>query len=313
MKILKLTALYALLVLCFIACHQNAKQDIAVADKQLLYAASQKEELEKPIASGVSADSTMFAGNDQKQEENKNKIPGTHVSKNDPAAKPDWDKKIVKTANLDLEVKDYNVFNNTLHKNLQQFGAYIAQEEQNQSEYKIENTIVIKVPVEQFDAAVAQLTSGNEKLVEKKIISEDVTGEMIDTKSRMEAKKQVRLRYLDLLKQARNMEEILQVQNEINNIQEEIESASGRIGYLSHSSAFSTVNITFYQVLDINALNINEPSFLHKIREAFAQGTGLTGNILIGIISLWPVCLVMLIGWGFYRKWRISKIKTVKL
>ena len=82
------------------------------------------------------------------------------------------------------------------------------------------------------------------ELNEKKITSEDVTTEVIDTRSRLEAKKQVRLRYLDLLKQAKNMEEILSVQSEINGIQEQIESAAGRMEYLQHSSSFSTIHLT---------------------------------------------------------------------
>ena len=64
-----------------------------------------------------------------------------------------------------------------------------------------------------------------------KISTEDVTGEVVDTRARMEAKKQMRDRYLALLKQARNMKEILEVQTEINTIQEDIESASGRVGF----------------------------------------------------------------------------------
>jgi hypothetical protein len=45
----------------------------------------------------------------------------------------------------------------------------------------------------------------------------------------MEARKKVRDRYIELLKQAKNMSEVLQVQNEINNTQVEVEGAAGRI------------------------------------------------------------------------------------
>ena len=58
----------------------------------------------------------------------------------------------------------------------------------------------------------------------------------VDTRSRLEAKKQVRLRYLDFLKEAKNVEEILNVQSQINGIQEDIEAASGRLDYLNHAS-----------------------------------------------------------------------------
>ncbi len=37
------------------------------------------------------------------------------------------------------------------------------------------------------------------------------------------------------------MEDILQVQEEINEIQENIEAAAGRVHYLTHSAAYSTI------------------------------------------------------------------------
>src|ERR1700712_490867 len=52
-----------------------------------------------------------------------------------PAVAPvreDWDKKIIKTGNLTMEVKNYTAFNELLHNGVKQFGGYIAQEEQNQ-------------------------------------------------------------------------------------------------------------------------------------------------------------------------------------
>lgn len=119
---------------------------------------------------------------------------------------PDWDKKIIKTAFLKLEVKNFKVYSDIVHKAAKQYGGYIANEEQNQSEEKIESTISIKVPVEQFESAMSQLSANAEKIGEKKITTEDVTGEVVDTKSRLQAKEQMRLKYLEFLKQAKNME-----------------------------------------------------------------------------------------------------------
>lgn len=48
-----------------------------------------------------------------------------------PAANPDWDKKIIKTAHVTLELKDYTSYNNGIHTKLKAYGAYVAQEQQN--------------------------------------------------------------------------------------------------------------------------------------------------------------------------------------
>lgn len=231
-------------------------------------------------------------------------------SKNIEQTKVDWDKKIVKTGSLNVEVKNYNDFNSSLRQKIKQFGGYISQEEQSQTDYSIQNSAVIKIPVDQFDDAVSAFTNGVEKINEKKISSEDVTTEVVDTKSRMESKKQVRQRYLDLLKQAKNMDEILNVQNEINSTQEEIESAAGRIEYLTHSSTFSTINLTYSQILNATAQNPNNrPSFGIRFANAFKDGLHWVSELFIGLISIWPLMFLGAALFFVYKKIRIVKPK----
>lgn len=234
-------------------------------------------------------------------------------NQNDLPPKPiDWDKKIVKTANLNGEVKNYKTFSEQLREKVKKYGGYISREEQSESDYQIQNSVIIKVPVDQFENAVNDLMKDVSKLNEKNISSEDVTTQLVDGKSRLEAKKQVRLRYLDLLKQAKNMEEILTVQKEINNIQEDIELVNGRINTLSHESAMSTINFTFFQIIDANAKADNErqPDFLHKVKEAFANGWGWVGELFVGLISVWPLLVGIVLGIWFYKKRSVTKQNT---
>lgn len=224
------------------------------------------------------------------------------------ATQTDWDKKIVKTAFLNAEVKNFKSFHTAIREEVKALGGYIAKEEQSESDYKIENNLVIKVPVEQFDNALTQLSDQTEKINERRITSEDVTTQIVDTRSRMEAKKQVRLRYLDLLKQAKNMEEILNVQSQINGIQEQIESAAGRLTYLGHSSTYSTINLTYYQVLNATAVD-NSPSFVKQLASAFSIGLEWMSRLFIGLVSIWPFLLLLSVVFIVYKKTRPRKSK----
>lgn len=289
--------------LLFIACDSNNSSkdktisDIILAEKPADNISDYKpEEFE---AGFFSPDSTA------KQEQN-DKFQQKQPPATKPVPNPEWDKKIIKTADLNMEVKDYNIFYNSLRQSIRDLGGYVAQEEQQQSEYKIENTIVIKVPVDQFDAALTKFGSGSEKINERKVTSKDVSAEYIDTKARTEAKKQVRLKYMDLLKQAKNMEEILSVQSEINEIQEEIESAASRIEYLGHSSSFSTINCTIYQVLDPGAKNNERPSFGERIASSFKSGWQWITELVVGLISIWPLYILIFVLIIIYKKIRSS-------
>jgi Domain of unknown function (DUF4349) len=216
--------------------------------------------------------------------------------KKQPAPNPDWDKKIIKTGTVSLEVEDYSKYYALLRESVRKTGGYLASENQNRTEYRLENTVTVKVPVAQFDEAITLLTSatGKEKVHELKVTSQDVTGEVVDTKSRIEAKRQVRLRYMELLQQAKKMEDILLVQNEINEIQEEIEMGAGRVNYLNHASAYSTIELTFYQTLT-NAPQPNaDPSFITRLWDAFERGWTFIKNIIIGLITVWPLWIAAL-------------------
>ncbi len=227
-----------------------------------------------------------------------------------PGQSPDWDKKIIKTAFLKLEVKDFKIYSDIVHRAAKQYGGYIANEEQNQSDEKKESIISIKVPVDQFESLLNQLPSDADKILEKKITTEDVTGEVVDTKSRLQAKGQMRLKYLEFLKQAKNMEDVLKVQNELNEIQEEMESASGRVNYLSHQSAFSTINLTFYQPLPGFVPTNNTPGFLSRTTEAFKNGFNFIAELIIGLISIWPLVLLIFVAWFLWKRRTLTLVTS---
>lgn len=298
---LKTFAAFAILFFVLLSCGNKN-------DSQKKIQAIALNEREKPILreeETKSADTTAYDA-PQQEVDQKQKIP---ADKKPPQI--DWDKKIIKTADLNFELREYEPFNNSVREKIKQVGGYIAAEEQNQSDYKIENSMTIKVPVDQFDNAIALLSTNIQKINEKKITSQDVTTEVVDTKSRLEAKKQIRLRYLDLLKQAKNMEEILSVQSEINDIQENIESAAGRVEYLNHSSSFSTINLTFYQILNSSAKDTDQPTFGKKIAEAFKSGWTWVSELSVGIISLWPFLLVIFAVVVLYKRSRAGKTKAI--
>ncbi|NII26861.1 DUF4349 domain-containing protein [Pseudoflavitalea sp. X16] len=303
--------LCAVLLLTFNACNYNEGKSTEAANTPAADVTLAK--MEETPGNGVVADSVAGApappqDNGQEQQQQRQQQPQQGTVQQSPAPNPDWDKKIIKNATLSVEVKDYTRFNELVRAAVKQSGGYIAQEEQNESDYKIENAVTIKVPVDQFDNAVAALTPGKEKVLIRKITSQDVTGEVVDTRSRLEAKRQVRLRYLDLLKQAKNMEEILQVQNEINDLQEHMEAAAGRINYLSHAAAFSTIQLSYFQVLNPQAKDISTPpGFGKKVLLALGAGLEWVGELIILLLTLWPVWIALLTGWWLFRRYRPAK------
>jgi hypothetical protein len=288
----------ALLALLCAACNgrfENAKSDVKATTSDAMYADS----------SQVAADREEEAPPTPR--DNGRQQGGAPTPQ--PTPNPDWDRKIVKTADLHMKVKNFQQFTDRLHAAVKQSGGYIAQEQQTQDASEIENTVTIKVPVDRFEDLMGQLPGDSDKLDQKRVSSDDVTMELVDTKSRLETKKEVRERYLELLKQAHSMKDIITVQNEINDIQGQMDQAAGRIAWLGHSSAYSTINLRFFQVLDEAAHDNPTPGFAHRLKEAIAEGwTGLS-VLLLELISVWPLWLGLGIVVVWVRKWRMRIVR----
>lgn len=218
------------------------------------------------------------------------------------------DRKIIKTANIKLELRDLETFNTHIRKTIQQFGGYIASEQQANTDDQLENTITVKIPSDRFETFINSLKGSDIKVIERSITSEDVSAEFIDSKSRMEARKQVRQRYFELLRDAKKMSDVLSIQNEINSTQEEIEAATGRMKYLSAQSAFSTVHLTYVQY--VTAKLPQSDSYFTKLMQAFANGFEVIGSVLLVFVSLWPLLIVAIIAWLLAKRTKIFSVKA---
>lgn len=290
-----------ILAMCGLAaCHSSASKDSLTGLSQEI--SSSKYKAQDVGSDAASADSTTSAI----------ALPDTSTSVNTvlqagTPAYTDWDKKIIKNANISLEVKDFAAFTGNMRTRIKSFGAYTAGEQQTQSDTRIENNLTIKVPVDQFDNLVNSIGGDGITLLSKEISTDDVSGEVVDTKARMEAKKQLRDKYSELLKEARTMKDILQVQGEINNIQEDLDAAAGRVSYLTHSAAYSTVTLHYYQYLEGASGDSEKPGFLTNLKEAFATGGTIFLNVLLFLVTIWPLVLA---GTIFYVA--IKKVKAKK-
>lgn len=223
----------------------------------------------------------------------------------------DWDKKIIKTADLTLSVPEFANANKNVHQLVRQWGAYVASEEQVQDAEKKQISMTIKVPVAQFEELMVALAATPGEVETRKIESEDVSNQLVDTKLRLESKKQVRLKYLEFMKAGKNMDEVLKVQNEIDQMQEQIEAAEGRIKYLSTQSALSTIHLTIYQPLSGKIADPENPGFITRSFAAMASGASVVGDVFIGLMQLWPLWLLSFIGFIWYRKsTRKSKVSA---
>jgi len=287
-----ITYMACLAILLSIACN-------SAEEKQLTSKASTETmELTEPAA----ADTAYTSHQISSDQSSKEKTPGT-------ASFQDWDKKLIKTANISIEAANYARFDQDIRSALKRHGAYIASEELAFSEDRKQNMMTIKVPVAYFESLLGSLGSDSNRVVQKNISTEDVTSDMYDSKSRIEARKKIRERYVQLLQQAKKMDDVLKVEQEINNIQEQLESASGRLNYLSHQTSYSTIHLTYFTLVTVSPQTQQPNAFWKRLKDGFADG----GNVLIEItligIRLWPLILLGILTAILWKRRRLQELK----
>ena len=216
------------------------------------------------------------------------------------------ERKLIKTGNINFETEDIKKSRSLIDDLLAKYGAYINNENENSYERRLEQYLVIKIPKDVFDGFTNELISGVKHINSKHVDIQDVTEEFIDITARLKVKKDAEQTYLRLLDSAKNVREVLDIQNQIQGIRSEIESIEGRLRYLEYAVNYSTLNISMYQV--ISAGNITPSvSFFAKVFSSLKDGFNMFLDVIIVILNLWVfivliVLIVLLIKWKFFRR-----------
>jgi hypothetical protein len=105
-----------------------------------------------------------------------------------------------------------------------------------------ERSIVLRIPATQFNGALRKIEELGE-VTSEQIKGQDVTEEMMDLDIRMKNMEVMRERLSKLLDKGDKVEDLLKVEKELERVTESIEVMKGRIQYLRHAVAFSTMTV----------------------------------------------------------------------
>lgn len=102
---------------------------------------------------------------------------------------------------------------------------------------------IVRVPAERFQEALEEIATFG-KLKSKRMEGEDVTDAYRDYAIRLDNAEKSRLRYLELLALAKNVDEAIIVERELERLNETIDLFKGRMNQLDQLEAFSTINVS---------------------------------------------------------------------
>jgi hypothetical protein len=151
-------------------------------------------------------------------------------------------RKIIKNADIRLLVKDTDVALSRTTQIITDLGGYIVSSRAWYQDYFGNNlkyaTVTIGVPADQFERALQRFRDLSIRVLDENATGEDVTDQYVDLQSQLQNLEATRARIQEFLKDAKNVEEALRINQELSNIESQIEQIKGRMNYLADRSSF---------------------------------------------------------------------------
>lgn len=194
--------------------------------------------------------------------------------------------KLIRSGKMEFEIAKLERSKSKVDSILSYFGGYYENEVINTYTNKVTSSMKIRVPIAKFDSIVWRLENGLGKLTRKNISARDVTEEYLDLNIRLESNLAYLDQYKAILKKAKSIKEIIDIQEKIRYIEEEIESKKGRLRYLDDKVSYSTLDL---ELSEFRTKSLSDsPSFRNRIAKAFNNGIKGFLSFIVFLVTFWP-------------------------
>ena len=220
-------------------------------------------------------------------------------------------KKIIKDGDISIKVNDVVKVKRMIDSLIRKFNAYYEKEEFENNSATVSYNLKIRIPADNFENFLPYIENGTGEVKTKNINARDVTEEYVDIETRLNNKKLYLKRYNDLLHKAVSVKDIINIEENVRNIQEEIESKEGRLKYLNDQVAFSTLDLNIYKEKEITSQPQKQITFLDRLKNSVVNGWDGVVNFFLLIIQNWAILLVLLVILFLLRRY-LKKRKNTK-
>ncbi|NIW78938.1 MAG: DUF4349 domain-containing protein [Calditrichae bacterium] len=227
----------------------------------------------------------------------------------------DTEQRIIKNGNITAKVDNAEETAKNISELATRYEGFVQSSNIYESETGAKSgTVIIRVPVASFEAAFAEIKTFATQVVSESVSGQDVTEEYVDLQSRLKNKRAEEAQYLDILKQAYTVEDILMVTERLSWVRQEIERLEGRLNYLENLTDMSTIT-TFISEEEKIQIPVEKWRPIETIRTSFrAMILGLQSLADLGIwlimfaaLIVLPIIIVVLI-----IIWLVKKIRKKK-
>jgi len=154
-------------------------------------------------------------------------------------------RKLIRNAQLDLQVKSFQTAMDQITALTKTAGGYVdTSNSQKGGNGKLQGTVVVKVLPENLDAFLLKLRDLGE-VQNQSVSTDDVTKDYYDTQARLDNSRRMETQLQDLLKHTNGkVSELLQVERELGRVRGEIEQMQGQLKLYDFEVQYATITIS---------------------------------------------------------------------
>lgn len=218
------------------------------------------------------------------------------------ATDPKLPRKIVQNMDMSVEVKDISKSMDKITDMVKSVGGYIVSSTTTTNEDSFTGNIVVKVPADKLISSAKKIGDLGQ-IRRKGITSEDVTQEYYDSQARLKVMQKKEERLISFMDQAKKVDDLIALENELSNVRSEIEVLQGRINFLNNSTTYSQIAI---ELIQGKAEKIVAPKGTgSKAWEGLVGSINNLGKffnwLFITIVTLIPYLILLGVIYGIYR------------
>ena len=229
------------------------------------------------------------------------------------------DRKLIRTISMSAETEELETLLTALEEKITELGGYVeSREVYNGSAYATRRyrhaDLIIRIPADKVDSFVEHV-SGVSNVVSSNENIEDVTLTYVDTESRVKALETERDRLLELMEQAQNMSELLEIESRLTDVRYQLESVASQLKTLENQVSYATVHLNISEVQEYTP--VAEKTTWQRITEGFVDS--LEGiwegavELFVWLLANSPYLVIFGgIGFGFVTLLRKRKIRVKK-
>lgn len=214
--------------------------------------------------------------------------------------------KIIYTASARARVENLDSALARVTRMVTSSGGFLSSQHRSNSSYEHSAQLSIRLPADQLNGTLDFLKTISAGIDYQNLDSRDVTAQWLDLESRLQTKRDVRDRYIDILRnRAQKVEDILNAEDKIRVITEEIEAKEGQLRYLRDQVSLSTLTLELYETVEYRPTGETYTrGFGSQFVDSLAYGWELVQDLLLGIVAVWPLLILGVLGVWIFRRWR---------